>query len=708
MASNVVGNKPHFRIGKSINGLRSGAGKRIAIGLTAVALLAIGVSAGTAASVNAAADTDFSYTKSTFTVSPVANLSNKDTWVVANGVDAYTGTLTAIDRAGNKITDLKTEDIRFTATGTRIVIGAVVNHHDGTYTATYTSKKAQRDSTASVWYRGVQLSQGKPPVVCTELPAITEFVPDLNSVTYDNKPLPTLVKDGKGQVVTYNPAVWASLGYYGATPQTMPVKVKGTGQPGTTVTVTGDNALARCTATVGADGKWQCTMPLGAFPLPKLQWTTLNLKTGLLYEGDGYSAWQTFRVSGDCGDGASIRVGSGYTTPLAIDFSGTGKIETLSPEEFKGTFAWGPGGESFPSGWLAPSAGFLVRDLNNNGKVDGLNELFGGAIGDGYAALTTYDTNKDGVIDSKDAGYAKLSVWRDLNSDGVTNTGELKSLSASGVTSISVSHSDHWEYDAKGNAAYEHGSAVVSGSTVTMNDVYFSIQVGTDRPIPFKAGPADHNPPPCEDPTMKGTLFSVAPTSLGINEQATMTAYVSDKYCNPVENEPVTFAATGSATVTPAAPVLTNADGVATAKVTDARPETVSVSGTIADGELNGSPVRVSFTGAGDFDYDKSFVTVTPVPDPDDRATWAVADGVDRYTVILTAIDTFGNPMPSLTLSDIQFLNSNPRVTISAITNNHDGTYTAYCTSLSVTWSADMNAYYKAKMVGDTYQTLFA
>jgi hypothetical protein len=85
-------------------------------------------------------------------------------------------------------------------------------------------------------------------------------------------------------------------------------------------------------------------------------------------------------------------------------------------------------------------------DRNQDGIINDGSELFGSSTTlangqkatDGYAALAELDTNKDGVLNSKDAAFADLQVWVDGNSDGITETGELKSLASLGISSIST------------------------------------------------------------------------------------------------------------------------------------------------------------------------------------------------------------------------------------------------------------------------------
>ena len=76
-----------------------------------------------------------------------------------------------------------------------------------------------------------------------------------------------------------------------------------------------------------------------------------------------------------------------------------------------------------------------------SGKIDNGNELFGNytisntiyeyadkKATNGYEALKAYDLNGDNVIDEKDEIFNKLKIWKDKNSNGITDEGELGSL----------------------------------------------------------------------------------------------------------------------------------------------------------------------------------------------------------------------------------------------------------------------------------------
>jgi Ca2+-binding EF-hand superfamily protein len=110
-------------------------------------------------------------------------------------------------------------------------------------------------------------------------------------------------------------------------------------------------------------------------------------------------------------------------------------------------------------GWTAAGAdeAFLWLDRNHNGRVTSGAELFGnftplrnGELAkNGFEALREFDTNNDGVIDNQDSIWPQLMLWRDLNHNGISETGEVVPLQGSGVISIDLhchwaGRQDHW------------------------------------------------------------------------------------------------------------------------------------------------------------------------------------------------------------------------------------------------------------------------
>jgi hypothetical protein len=151
-------------------------------------------------------------------------------------------------------------------------------------------------------------------------------------------------------------------------------------------------------------------------------------------------------------------------SPIILDLNGDG-VKTLSISAGV-KFDLFATGNAVNTGWVSSCDGLLVLDRNHDGQINDGSELFGSATKlanvqtspDGYTALRELDANHDGIIDSKDAAFSDLKLWVDRNSDGVTETGELKSLASLNIASISV------------NA--QVGSATDSGNILGLTSTY--------------------------------------------------------------------------------------------------------------------------------------------------------------------------------------------------------------------------------------------
>ncbi|WP_225981513.1 calcium-binding protein [Paracidovorax avenae] len=137
--------------------------------------------------------------------------------------------------------------------------------------------------------------------------------------------------------------------------------------------------------------------------------------------------------------------------PLVLDLDGDG-IEAIGIDPSRPIlFDHDGDGTRNATGWIKGDDGIVVLDRNGNGLIDSGRELFGdqtlreGAqagqgmfYANGYEALAGQDGNGDGVIDAADTAYGQLRIWKDVNQDGISQVGELHTLSDLGIARLNV------------------------------------------------------------------------------------------------------------------------------------------------------------------------------------------------------------------------------------------------------------------------------
>ncbi|MHC1699870.1 MAG: calcium-binding protein [Humidesulfovibrio sp.] len=168
-------------------------------------------------------------------------------------------------------------------------------------------------------------------------------------------------------------------------------------------------------------------------------------------------------------------------SPIILDLDGN-EVRSTALATSTVHFDLDASGFAERTAWVGAGDGLLVRDLNADGIINDGRELFGNATvlpngsvaHQGFQALSALDVNGDHVLNTIDAAFQELKVWRDLDGDGQTDAGELSTLAESGITGINTEYVYNGTLDASGNMDYGDGTFVrADGTTGALADIFF-------------------------------------------------------------------------------------------------------------------------------------------------------------------------------------------------------------------------------------------
>ena len=149
----------------------------------------------------------------------------------------------------------------------------------------------------------------------------------------------------------------------------------------------------------------------------------------------------------------------GSGKPIILDLDGDG-VELVDLDESTAFYDIDGDGYRERMGWASADDGFLAYDKDGDGVIAAHDELSFVSYVEGartdLEGLAHFDTNGNGQLDPGDAEWGKFRVWQDLDQDGESDPGELRTLSEAGIESIALT-SDGVERTVANNEVFGEG-----------------------------------------------------------------------------------------------------------------------------------------------------------------------------------------------------------------------------------------------------------
>lgn len=162
------------------------------------------------------------------------------------------------------------------------------------------------------------------------------------------------------------------------------------------------------------------------------------------------------------------------TSPLILDLDLDGAIElTALADTSTSFFDLDADGFAEQTGWVTADDGLLAIDVNGDGIINDINELFGNATTDGFIELAALDSNSDGVINNLDTQFGDLLVWRDADGDGYSESGELTSLASWNISSIDLNYTTVNGTNQGHDVSTESTVSLSGGGSMLIQDIWF-------------------------------------------------------------------------------------------------------------------------------------------------------------------------------------------------------------------------------------------
>ncbi|WP_459789796.1 cadherin domain-containing protein [Alteriqipengyuania sp. 357] len=167
--------------------------------------------------------------------------------------------------------------------------------------------------------------------------------------------------------------------------------------------------------------------------------------------------------------------------PIVFDLDGDG-IELVALDGSTIAFDMDKDGLADKTGWVSADDALLALDRNGNGVIDDSSEIsFADDVENALTdleGLRAFDTNGNGLLDAGDQRFGEFLVWQDINQNGVSDEGELRTLTEAGIVQVNLTLNQTGEELAEShNVIYATTEYLKSdGSTGVVGDTSFAFE----------------------------------------------------------------------------------------------------------------------------------------------------------------------------------------------------------------------------------------
>jgi hypothetical protein len=162
--------------------------------------------------------------------------------------------------------------------------------------------------------------------------------------------------------------------------------------------------------------------------------------------GGRSSAQEVWVKATDSAGGSSTKIVSftAFCDPVIIDLDNDG-LEFIDLDHSTVRFVTDDSGQARRIAWVGADDGILAYDVDGDGRINRFDEIAFGSHVDpqnpGMSDLqalqhTVFDSNQDSVFDASDDKWWQFRLWRDRNSNGKSDEGELQTLQEAGLRQL--------------------------------------------------------------------------------------------------------------------------------------------------------------------------------------------------------------------------------------------------------------------------------